>query len=121
LIKIEIPKCSDRFAVSEVDKVKPDPGFYYFRDANGTIVYIGEALNLRKRLRRHMSGTSSVTGRFHQVFETVEIFYCDKKDRKIYEVYAINKFSPPGNVQDNNIEDKSVLTKNREKWIMGLS
>jgi len=107
--------------VSEVEKAESEPGFYFFRDINGTIVYIGEALNLCKRLRRHMSGGSSVTGRFYQIFDTVEIFYCDKKDRKIYEIYAINEFLPIGNVQDNYSDDKSLLSKNRETWIVGLS
>ncbi|WP_257129790.1 GIY-YIG nuclease family protein [Bacillus cereus] len=90
------------------------------RDSSGKIVYIGEALTLRERLIRHTTGKSSVTKRFHHVFHSVDVFYCDKKDRHIYEVYAINLYDPIGNVKGNESASKVELQKRREDWIRSL-
>lgn len=120
LIKIEIPKSSLSIPVSEIYKVNSDSGFYFIRDLSGEIVYIGEALNLSKRLTKHMTGKSSVTKRFHRVFHSVDVFYCDRKDRNIYELYAINLYKPIGNVKGNELTSKVELKKRREDWIKGL-
>ncbi|HFT5904338.1 hypothetical protein CN917_16595 [Bacillus thuringiensis] len=120
MIKIEIPNCSLTVAVSEIDKVSSDSGFYFMRDSSGEIVYIGEALILSKRLTKHVAGKSSVTSRFCHVFHSVDVFYCDRKDRKIYELYAINLYDPIGNVDGNELVSKVELTKRREEWIKGL-
>ena len=87
------------------------------RDSSGEIVYIGESLNLRKRLTKHMAGKSSTTKRFYHVFHSVDVFYCDRKDRKIYELYAINLYNPIGNVEGNESASKVELRKTREDWI----
>lgn len=121
MINIEIPNYSERLSISEIHKVKLESGFYFMRDSSGEIVYIGEALNLRSRLRKHMTGGSGTTKRFYPVFKTVDIFYCDRKERKIYESYAINKYDPVGNVNGNETANKSVLRKRREDWIESLS
>ncbi|ARX70039.1 GIY-YIG nuclease family protein [Bacillus thuringiensis] len=120
MIKIEIPNLSLNVAVSEIYKVNSDSGFYFMRDSSGEIVYIGEAVDLRKRLTKHMAGKSSVTNRFYHVFHSVDVFYCDKEDRKIYELYAINLYDPIGNVDGNESASKVVLRKRREAWIKGL-
>lgn len=120
LIKIEIPKCSLSIPVLDIHKVSLDSGFYFMRDLSGEIVYIGEALHLRKRLIEHMSGKSGTTKRFCHVFHSVDVFYCDKKDRYIYESYAINLYDPIGNVKGNESASTVELTKRRENWIRGL-
>ncbi len=74
LIKIEIPKRSLSTPVSEIHKVNLDSGFYFMRDSSGEIVYIGESLNLRKRLAKHIAGKSSTTKRFYHVFHSVDVF-----------------------------------------------
>ncbi|HHZ5407439.1 TPA: GIY-YIG nuclease family protein [Bacillus cereus] len=120
MIKIDIPKSSLSIPVSEIHKVNSDSGFYFIRDLSGKIVYIGESLNLRKRLTKHMAGKSSTTRRFHHVFHSVDVFYCDRKDRKIYEMYAISLYNPIGNVEGNELVSKVELKKRREDWIRGL-
>lgn len=120
MIKVEIPNCSLNVVVSDIYKVSLDSGFYFMRDSSGEIVYIGEALHLRERLTKHMNGRSSVTKRFHHVFHSVDVFYCDKKDRHIYESYTINLYDPIGNVKGNESASKVVLQKRREDWIKGL-
>jgi DNA polymerase-3 subunit epsilon len=34
------------------------PGVYYFLDGNGQIIYVGKAINIRRRIRGHFSGTA---------------------------------------------------------------
>ncbi|WP_257147904.1 GIY-YIG nuclease family protein [Bacillus cereus] len=87
------------------------------RDSSGEIVYIGESLNLRKRLTKHMAGKSSTTKRFYHVLQSVNVFYCDRKDRKIYELYAIKLYNPLGNVDGNESATKEELKKEKEDWI----
>ncbi|PDY52174.1 GIY-YIG nuclease family protein [Bacillus toyonensis] len=120
MIKIEIPNCSLTVAVSEIDKVSSDSGVYFMRDSNGKIVYIGESLNLKKRLTKHMAGKSSTTKRFYHVFHSIDVLYCERKDRKIYELYAINLFNPIGNVDGNESASKVELKKRREDWLRNL-
>ncbi|MFJ8118431.1 GIY-YIG nuclease family protein [Bacillus mycoides] len=120
MIKIVIPNCSLSIPVSEIHQVNSDSGFYFMRDSSGEIVYIGEALDLRERLTKHMSGKSGTTKRFCHVFHSIDVFYCDKKDRKIYEMYAINLYNSIGNVDGNESASKVELQKRREDWIRGL-
>ena len=35
----------------QVDKVPTDPGCYLWKDAAGTVLYVGKAKNLRARMR----------------------------------------------------------------------
>ena len=82
MIKIEIPESSLSIPVSDIHKVSSDSGFYFMRDSSGGIVYIGESLNLRKRLTKHMTGKSSTTRRFHHVFHSVDVFIVIGKTEK---------------------------------------
>ncbi|MBB6446550.1 GIY-YIG nuclease family protein [Bacillus benzoevorans] len=120
MIKIGLPDPSATISVSKIHKVKAVPGFYFMRDINGTIIYIGESLNINQRLNKHILGKSSVTREFHHEFHSVDVFYCDKKERRIYEIFAINLYDPIGNVDDNDSADKKELQSRRNKWIDGL-
>lgn len=41
------------------EKIPSKPGIYYFKDARGRIIYIGKAVNLKKRVLGHFYGTSN--------------------------------------------------------------
>ncbi len=53
-------------------------------------------------------------------FIPLMFFYCDRKDRKIYELYAINLYNPIGNVDGNESATKEELKKKKEDWIRRL-
>lgn len=38
---------------SEFDKLPSSPGIYYFKDRKGTIIYVGKAINIKKRVLGH--------------------------------------------------------------------
>ena len=42
----------------EYEKLPLCPGVYYFRDEHATVVYVGKALNLKKRVASHFSGNN---------------------------------------------------------------
>ena len=39
-----------------IERLPEDPGVYLFHDANGKVLYVGKANNLRDRVRQHFSG-----------------------------------------------------------------
>jgi DNA polymerase III subunit epsilon len=40
----------------EFDKLPAKPGVYYFHDARGQVIYVGKAINIRKRIAGHFTG-----------------------------------------------------------------
>ena len=42
---------------AEVDHVPTDPGCYLWKDASGTVIYVGKAKNLRARMRQYVTLT----------------------------------------------------------------
>lgn len=40
----------------EFDRLPSLPGVYYFQNARGTIIYVGKAINIKKRIAGHFSG-----------------------------------------------------------------
>ena len=40
----------------EFDKLPAQAGVYYFHDARGTVIYVGKAINIKKRIAGHFTG-----------------------------------------------------------------
>ncbi len=40
----------------EFDKLPAKPGVYYFHDARGQVIYVGKAINIKKRIAGHFTG-----------------------------------------------------------------
>jgi DNA polymerase III subunit epsilon len=43
-------------AKDEFDKLPAKPGVYYFHDARGNVIYVGKAINIKKRIAGHFTG-----------------------------------------------------------------
>jgi DNA polymerase-3 subunit epsilon len=43
-------------AKEEFDRLPALPGVYYFLNANGNVIYVGKAINIKKRIAGHFSG-----------------------------------------------------------------
>lgn len=58
---------------SEFDKLPAKPGVYYFHDAKGKVIYVGKAINIKKRIAGHFSGDarewnrSNIRNEIHQI------------------------------------------------------
>ncbi len=44
---------------SDYDQLPAQPGVYYFLDARGEVIYVGKAINIRKRIAGHFAGEAS--------------------------------------------------------------
>lgn len=42
----------------EFEKLPAKPGVYYFYDAHGNVIYVGKAVNIKKRIAGHFAGTA---------------------------------------------------------------
>lgn len=52
---------ADQWLPCQIDKEKiqalpPAPGVYYFADSKGKVIYVGKAINIRKRVTSHFAG-----------------------------------------------------------------
>jgi DNA polymerase III subunit epsilon len=58
---------------SEFDKLPAKAGVYYFHDANGKVIYVGKAINIKKRIAGHFTGDarewnrSNIRNEIHQI------------------------------------------------------
>ncbi|KAA8483846.1 DNA polymerase-3 subunit epsilon [Arcticibacter tournemirensis] len=50
----------------DIDKLPLSPGVYYFKNQKGDVIYVGKAINLRKRVLSHFTGNNP--GRQRQEF-----------------------------------------------------
>ncbi|MEW6593885.1 MAG: excinuclease ABC subunit UvrC [Thermodesulfobacteriota bacterium] len=78
------------------------PGVYLMRDAGGTVLYVGKAVNLRKRLAsyaRHSGGDLSKTAMLLSRIRTIEtILTRTEKEALILEAALIKQHRPKYNV-----------------------
>src|SRR5689334_18327395 len=58
---------------TEFDKLPAKPGVYYFHDAKGKVIYVGKAINIKKRIAGHFTGDarewnrSNIRNEIHQI------------------------------------------------------
>ncbi len=58
---------------SEFDKLPARAGVYYFHDAKGKVIYVGKAINIKKRIAGHFTGDarewnrSNIRNEIHQI------------------------------------------------------
>jgi DNA polymerase III subunit epsilon len=50
-------------AKEEFDRLPSQCGVYYFHDAHGKVIYVGKAINIKKRIAGHFSGDAREWGR----------------------------------------------------------
>ncbi|MFW9900700.1 MAG: excinuclease ABC subunit UvrC [Candidatus Thorarchaeota archaeon] len=83
-----------------------EPGVYLFLDKNGSVIYIGKALNLKKRVNQYFTKTHSIDPYYEEKIielvkniETVEYFVTEnEKEALILENIQIKKHLPRFNV-----------------------
>ncbi|CAI2193763.1 2129_t:CDS:2, partial [Funneliformis geosporum] len=86
-----------------ITKIPSQPGCYLFKDKEGTIIYIGKAQNLKKRISSHF--LTSQTNYFHQQIHSFNTIITNNvKEALILEQNLIKKYQPRFNVllKDNH-------------------
>src|SRR6516162_5576783 len=80
-----------------IAKTPNHPGCYLFRNKEGTIIYIGKAQNLKKRINSHF--LTSHNNYFHQQIHSFNTIITNNvKEALILEQNLIKKYQPRFNV-----------------------
>ena len=99
-------------ALSMVDNFPSSPGIYLMKAADGAIIYVGKARNLKKRVRSYVTGSGDA--RLHirfmvQLVASVEYIVTDtEKEALILENTLIKKHHPKYNI--NLRDDKTYFS-----------
>ena len=99
---------------SLVNQTPSQPGCYLFRDPNGTIIYIGKAQNLKKRINGYFLNTSE--NYFSQQIHSFNIIITNNvKEALILEQNLIKKHQPRFNVllKDSSYYPYLVITNEK--------
>lgn len=97
---------------THIDKLPSNPGVYYFKDHKGKIIYIGKAVNLKKRVCSHFSGNSINRQRqeFLKNIYEIDFTVCGTELMAlILEVSEIKKHWPENNKALKRFEQKYAL------------
>ena len=87
---------------ARLDLVPRSPGVYLMKDAAGSIIYVGKAVNLRNRLRSYFTanpqGTAKVVAMIARIAD-FETFLCDSElEALVLESTLIKKHMPHYNI-----------------------
>lgn len=92
---------------AEFEALPEKPGVYYFYDEQGKLIYVGKAINLKKRVLSHFSGNNTSAKRqnflreiFHLGFEVV----ASELQALILESTEIKKHWPKHNKSQKSLE-----------------
>jgi len=97
---------------AQIEALPATPGVYYFKDQKGKIIYIGKAINLKKRVYSHFSGNSIKKQRqeFMKNIHQIEHKTCGTELMAlILEASEIQKYWPENNKALKRPEQKFAL------------
>lgn len=97
---------------SSIDALPSNPGVYYFKDNKGKIIYIGKAVNIKKRVCSHFSGNSIKKQRqeFLKNIHEIDFTICGTELMAlILEAAEIQKHWPENNRALKRFEQKYAL------------
>ncbi|OAB78656.1 GIY-YIG nuclease family protein [Cochleicola gelatinilyticus] len=98
-----------RFDLSQYNTT---PGVYFFRDKDDTIVYVGKAKNIRKRLQSHFSATYQQTNINYSNVHYINVVYTGNDSiAQLVETEHIKKTKPPYNSQQINNSAPFIITQ----------
>jgi excinuclease ABC subunit C len=80
-----------------IDQLPPNPGCYLFKDRTGTIIYVGKAQNLKKRVSSYFPN-SQENYFYQQIHSLNTIITNNVKEALILEQNLIKKYQPRFNV-----------------------
>ncbi|MBN1336018.1 MAG: excinuclease ABC subunit UvrC [Deltaproteobacteria bacterium] len=84
-----------------VDRLPHSPGVYLFKDAAGSILYVGKAVDLRARVRQYLGGHDTrplVPFLLAQAVDVEVVLVDTEKEALILEATLVRRHQPPFNV-----------------------
>lgn len=92
---------------SDVEGLPQEPGVYYFHDAKDKVIYVGKAVNLRKRVTSHFSN-NSVSSRKQEMMRNVHRVSFERCGSEfmasVWESIEIKRLWPAYNKSQKNME-----------------
>ncbi len=96
---------------TDIDRIPTDPGCYLMRAADGEVIYVGKAANLRARVRQYFGATSDTrffVGLLDRFLDDIEVILTsNEKEALILENELIKRHQPRFNVELK--DDKNFL------------
>ena len=103
-----------------VSKIPLNPGIYMMKDENGTVIYVGKAIHLRKRVRQYFQKNNK-TARIEKMASLVRdidyIVTSNEVEALVLECNYIKEYNPKFNVMLK--DDKSypyIKVKIKDKY-----
>ncbi|MDD5589650.1 MAG: GIY-YIG nuclease family protein [Candidatus Portnoybacteria bacterium] len=105
-----------RAILNKIKRTCQNSGVYFFKDRAGRIIYIGKALNLKKRLQSHLKTGPAGSDFLEFASELDCIETDDEKQAMLLENELIKKYQPKFNIQWR--DDKSFFWVNftKDEW-----
>lgn len=86
-----------------LDTLPTTPGCYLYRDAGGTVIYVGKAINLRNRVRSYFQAGANHTGKTRELVRHIEqieyILQGSELEALLLEYNLITQYKPKYNVR----------------------
>lgn len=96
---------------TDIERLPAEPGCYLMRDAEGGIVYVGKAANLRSRVRQYFGATSDTryfVRLLDRILDRIDVIVtANEKEALILENQLIKRHQPRFNVELK--DDKNFL------------
>lgn len=91
------------------------PGVYLFRDCNGTIIYVGKAINIAKRVRSHFTSRLAFEKELCQATKSIEFEETGSETiALLLESYYIRDLKPIFNTQQKEVIDPYIITSKED-------
>ncbi|HAS04799.1 MAG TPA: excinuclease ABC subunit C [Dehalococcoidia bacterium] len=95
--------CTDNLLVEKVERLPENPGVYIMRDREGTIIYVGKAVNLKNRVRSYFNNSQEQSFKItHMVPRISDIDYfitASEEEALILELNLIKRHKPYYNIR----------------------
>mgnify|MGYP000598572993 CR=1 FL=1 len=105
---------------AQVNSLPQKPGVYVFRDAQGSVLYVGKAVNLRHRVRSYFQNARHLTAKtllmLNQLAAVEHIVTDNEVEALILENNLIKQYRPKYNVRLRDDKQYPYIKITREPW-----
>jgi len=97
-------------------KLSQKTGVYIFKDTNGRIIYIGKAIDIKKRIQQHFSKPHGFGNFIEKIADIDWIETSNETEAILLENQLIKKYQPRYNIQWRDDKSYFYATFTQEKW-----
>jgi excinuclease ABC subunit C len=114
------PETSPTRLAERADRLPTTPGVYLFKNARGSVLYVGKAQNLRSRVKQYVGGGDgriSIPALLDRAIDVDVVVTPSVKDALLLENELIKRHKPPFNVRLRDDKQYLLLRLDaREHW-----